>query len=128
MNIKTGIDIIEVERIRNSIEKLGEKFLKEEYTDAEIEYCQNTKMMMYQHYAARFAVKEATFKAIWNILDAKNSITWKNVETINDTNGKPHIKFVNVDEKILQKIESIDVSISHIEKLAVANVTILVKD
>ena len=88
MNIKTGIDIIEVERIRNSIEKLGEKFLKEVYTDAEIEYCQNTKMMMYQHYAARFAVKEATFKAIWNILDAKNSITWKNVETINDTNGR----------------------------------------
>ena len=128
MNIKTGIDIIEVERIRNSIEKLGEKFLKEVYTDAEIEYCQNTKMMMYQHYAARFAVKEATFKAIWNILDAKNSITWKNVETINDINGKPHINFVNVDEKILQKIQSIDVSISHIEKLAVANVTILVKD
>ena len=128
MRVKCGVDIIEISRIQDSIEKLGDAFLNKVYTKKEIEYCESKGKNKYQHYAARFAVKEATFKAIWNILDAKNSITWKNVETINDTNGKPHIKFVNVDEKILQKIESIDVSISHIEKLAVANVTILVKD
>ena len=131
MNVKTGIDIIEVDRVKESIERSGENFLKKVYTDSEIEYCKNTNKTMYQHYAARFAVKEATFKAISSLLDDKYGITWQNVETINTENGKPEIKFINLSSGIakkLEKIVSVDVSISHIEKLAIANVTILVDD
>ena len=68
MEIKTGIDIIEVKRIQEAIERQGEKFLKKVYTVQEIEYCDNTGKMRYQHYAARFAAKEAIFKAIFGLI------------------------------------------------------------
>ena len=62
MSISCGTDIIEIERIRHSIEKLGEKFLNKVYTNNEIQYCENKRKQRYQHYAARFAAKEAIFK------------------------------------------------------------------
>lgn len=129
MQIKTGIDIIEVERIKNSVEQTGENFLQRVYTQHEIEYCESKNANKYQHYAARFAVKEAVFKAIASLLADKYSISWKNVETINDENGKPIIKFVSLTkevEKELSKIVSIDVSISHIKEYAIASVSILI--
>ena len=59
MKIRTGIDIIEVVRIQEAIEKQGDRFLKKVYTENEIKYCSNTGKMEYQHYAVRFAAKEA---------------------------------------------------------------------
>lgn len=126
MQIKSGIDIIEVERIKNSID---ENFLNKVYTANEIQYCESRKKNKYQSYAARFAVKEAAFKAISTLIKDKYSISWKNVETINNETGKPSIKFISLTkevEKELAKIESIDVSISHLEKYAVATVNILI--
>lgn len=129
MQIKVGIDIIEIERIKDSIEENKESFLKRVYTDNEIKYCESKNKSKYQHYAARFAVKEAAFKAISSLLTDKYAISWKNIETTNKQNGKPSIKFVSLTkevEKELSKIESIDVSISHIKEYAVANVSILI--
>lgn len=126
MQIKSGIDIIEVERIKNSID---ENFLNKVYTENEIQYCESKKKNKYQSYAARFAVKEAAFKAISTLIKDKYSISWKNVETINDETGKPSIKFISLTkevEKELAKIESIDVSVSHLEEYAVATVNILI--
>ncbi len=126
MQIKSGIDIIEVERIKNSID---ENFLNKVYTENEIQYCESRKKNKYQSYAARFAVKEAAFKAISTLIKDKYSISWKNIETINNETGKPSIKFISLTkevEKELAKIESIDVSISHLEKYAVATVNILI--
>lgn len=128
MQIKVGIDIIETSRIKESIEEGQEKFLNRVYTDNEIKYCESKNKNKYQHYAARFAVKEAAFKAISSLLSDKYSVAWKNIETFNDKNGRPNIKFVLLPqevEKELNKIESIDVSISHIKEYAVANVSIL---
>ena len=129
MQIKTGIDIIEVERIKDSIEESGDNFLKRIYTEEEIKYCSGKNKNKYQHFAARFAVKEAAFKAVSTLLDEKYSISWKNIETTNAEDGKPNIKFVSLTkevEKNLKKIVSIDVSISHIKEYAIANVTILI--
>ena len=64
MKISCGTDIIEVDRVRTSIENVGEKFLKKVFTDNEIRYCESKKTQKYQHYAGRFAAKEAVFKAI----------------------------------------------------------------
>ena len=122
MQIKSGIDIIEVERIKSSIDEMGDNFLNE------IQYCESKKKNKYQGYAARFAVKEAAFKAISTLIKDKYSISWKNIETTNDENGRPSVKFISLTkevEKELAKIESIDVSISHLEKYAVATVNIL---
>ena len=124
MNITCGTDIIEIERIKESIENIGEKFLKRVFTDKEIEYCESKKAQKYQHYAGRFAAKEAAFKAISKILDDKYSVCWKDFETINDGQGRPSIILHNINT---EKIESIDVSISHCKEYAIANVVILFK-
>lgn len=124
MNITCGTDIIEIERIKESIENIGEKFLKRVFTDKEIEYCESKKVQKYQHYAGRFAAKEAAFKAISKILKDKYSVCWKDFEVINNEQGRPYLTLYNVDTT---KIESIDVSISHCKLYATANVTVLFK-
>lgn len=124
MKITCGTDIIEVERIKQNIETLGEKFLNKIYTKQEIQYCESKKIQKYQSYAGRFAVKEAVFKAISYKLEDKYQICWKDIETINNEQGKPELKIIGVD---MSNVESIDVSISHCKAYAVANVTILTK-
>lgn len=124
MKITCGTDIIEIERVKESIENVGTKFIERVYTEKEIEYCESRKKQKYQHYAGRFAAKEAAFKAISKILDDKYSVCWKDFETINDGQGRPSIILHNIHT---EKIESIDVSISHCKEYAIANVAILFK-
>ena len=124
MKITCGTDIIELERVKASIENVGTKFIERVYTEKEIEYCESRKKQKYQHYAGRFAAKEAAFKAISKILDDKYSVCWKDFETINDGQGRPSIILHNINT---EKIESIDVSISHCKEYAIANVVILFK-
>lgn len=124
MKITCGTDIIEIERVKESIENVGTKFIERVYTEKEIEYCESRKKQKYQHYAGRFAAKEAAFKAISKILDDKYSVCWKDFETINDGQGRPSIILHNINT---EKIQSIDVSISHCKEYAIANVVILFK-
>ena len=125
MKIKCGVDIIEISRVKESIESLGERFINRVFTEKEIEYCESKKMQKYQHYAARFAAKEAVFKAISKILNGKYDITWKDIEVLNDENGRPYIK---LSEQFANKIEDIDISISHCKEYAVANVVIIERE
>ncbi|MCI8344755.1 MAG: holo-ACP synthase [Clostridia bacterium] len=118
MNITCGTDIIEVERIKKGIEKLGEKFLNEIYTKKEIEYCESKNVTKYEHYSARFAAKEAIFKAISPYLKSKYDVTWVDMEILNDEQGRPYVNLNT--EKVKQNLE-IDISISHIERYAIAN-------
>jgi holo-[acyl-carrier protein] synthase len=104
-----GIDIIEVERIQKLIETKP-RFLQRIYTPEEIGYCK-TKMNRHQHFAARFAAKEAFFKAIGR------RISWKNVELVNLPSGKPQLKLKS-EEKF--DFERVHVSISHLEEYATA--------
>lgn len=124
MNILTGTDIIEIHRIKDSIEKFGESFLNKIYTKTEIEYCESKNNAKYQHYAARFAAKEAIFKAISKLLTNKFELDWKNAEITNSKDGKPEIRFINTN--IQEKIQSIDISISHCKEYAIANVVIII--
>ena len=125
MKISCGTDIIEVDRVRTSIENVGEKFLKKVFTDNEIRYCESKKTQKYQHYAGRFAAKEAAFKAISAKLDDKYSVCWKDFEVVNDEQGRPQINLLNINT---DEIESIDVSISHCKLYATANVVVLYKN
>ena len=124
MKISCGTDIIEIKRIRESIEELGTKFLERVYTDKEIQYCESKNNQKYQHYAARFAAKEAVFKAISRKLKNKYEIGWKDMEVINDENGRPHAHLKNIN---IQEIEEIDISISHCKEYAIANVVVVWK-
>ena len=124
MKIKIGIDIIEIERIKKCIEETNGKFCERVYTKNEIEYCENKKNQKYQHYAARFAAKEAVFKAISQLLDDKFDIEWKDIEITNDPNGRPYVSILKED--IIIKINSIDISISHCKAYATANAMIII--
>lgn len=124
MKVTCGTDIIEIDRIKDSIDNLGEKFLNRVFTKKEIEYCESKNKQKYQHYAARFAAKEAAFKALsWKIRD-KYDIKWTDFEVINDEQGRPIIKVYCID---YDDIKNIDLSLSHCKEYAVANVIVLVK-
>jgi holo-[acyl-carrier protein] synthase len=124
MKIQTGIDIIEVKRIEEAIEKQGERFLKTIYTPKEIEYCEKTNKMKYQHYAARFAAKEAIYKAISFAIAEKEDNILTKIEIVNEKSGKP---IANIEKLKIQNIETMDLSISHLQDYAVASFVILLK-
>ena len=123
MKVKCGVDIIEISRIQDSIEKLGDAFLNKVYTKKEIEYCESKGKNKYQHYAARFAVKEAAFKAISTMLDDKYELCWKDYEVLNDENGRPSI---NINSTKIH-IEDVDLSLSHCKEYATAVVVVIVE-
>ena len=89
MIIGIGTDIIEVARIKESIEKYGERFLKRIFTDVEIEYCETYKEHKYLHYAARFAAKESFSKAIGTGIT--QGFKLNEVGIRNEKSGKPVI-------------------------------------
>ena len=124
MKIKCGTAIIEIDRIKDSVDNIGDSFVNRVYTENEIKYCESKKKQKYQHYAARFAAKEAVFKAISTLLQDKYSICWKDIEVLNDSQGKP---IVNLSGVNLKNIEQIDLSISHCKSYATANVVVVLK-
>lgn len=121
MSIACGTDIVEIKRIGETIEKFGDVFLNKVFTENEVKYCESKGKMKFQHYAARFAAKEAIFKAISNFVDNKFSIGWKNMEIRNDINGRPQIELLNCK---IDNIKNIDISISHCKEYAVAMVVV----
>jgi len=127
MVLGSGVDIIEVDRVKKAVTKWGESFLKKVFTDKEIAYSEK-KRFTHQHLAARFATKEAVLKAFgggWS-----RTLPWKDVEIVNDKNGKPEIKLYGEAKKIYDKkgIEKIAVSMSHTKEYAVANAILIRSD
>lgn len=117
-----GTDIIECTRIVQMIEKHGELFLQRVYTVDEISYCEERKAA-YQHYAGRWAAKEAVLKALgtgWS-----QGIQWTDVEVVNAPGGKPSIALTGVALDISQKlgIAEMMISISHCREYATAYAT-----
>lgn len=117
--IAIGTDIIETLRIAHMIEHHGELFLTRVYTPYEIDYCQQRKAST-QHYAGRWAAKEAVLKVLgtgWS-----RGIHWRDIEVRNDLSGKPRIELDGVAAEIAQRlgIETILISISHCRTHATA--------
>jgi holo-[acyl-carrier protein] synthase len=126
MKVTCGVDIIEINRIKESIEDLGgNKFVERVFTEQEINYCESKKAQKYQHYAARFAAKEAAFKAVSCFLNDKYLVTWKQFEVLSNDDGRPCVYFRNIEG--LPEFESVDLSISHCKNYAVANVVVMSK-
>lgn len=110
MILGTGIDIIEIDRIKDSVDKFGDHFLNKIYTKTEIEYCLN-KSSKYQHLAARFAAKEAVYKALttgWHEV-----ATWQDIEITNQPNGMPIVTLKGKLKTFLSTDKSLKISISH---------------
>jgi len=114
MIIGMGSDIIEVERIKKAIDRWGDNFLNHIFTKEELAYAHKRKYPT-QHLAARFAAKEAIFKAVGN----NPNLSWKDMSILNDQYGRPYCLFK--DKKYKNKII---ISISHTENYAIANAII----
>lgn len=116
MQVEVGNDIVEVARIKASIERYQEKFLNRIFTAEEQEYCLSRKEPSL-HFAGRFAAKEAIVKALGT--GFSQGINWLDVEIRNDQNGKP---YAAISSKLQDLFESpqISISISHCHQYATA--------
>ena len=114
-----GTDIVECLRIAQMIERHGELFLNRVYTSREIEYCSSRKAAT-QHYAGRWAAKEAVLKAMgtgWT-----KGISWRDIEVRNDAAGRPSIALGGGAREVCEKrdVAEMMISISHCRSHATA--------
>jgi holo-[acyl-carrier protein] synthase len=121
MIVGMGVDIVATPRIKESLERYGERFSKRLYTAGEISYCEKFKNKA-ERYAARFAAKEAAFKALgtgW-----AKGVRWLDVEVTNQPNGKPELVLSGRAEQVARElgVTRTAVSISHTENYVVAHV------
>ncbi|MEW6730950.1 MAG: holo-ACP synthase [Acidobacteriota bacterium] len=121
MIVGTGIDIIEITRIKAAIERNGERFIMRVFTPAERAYCE-ARQACATHFAGRFAAKEAAFKALgtgWS-----GNIKWIDVEVEAAINGPPRLKLAGAALVRSEKlgVTNIHLSISHSREYAVATV------
>ncbi len=115
-----GVDIIEVDRLKQTLDRYGENFLQKVFTPTELNYSRS-KVDVHHHLAARFAAKEAFSKAFatgWS-----GPFRWRDVEVSNDLLGKPSITVHGEMRKQLGDSQ-IHVSISHSDRAVVAVVLI----
>ncbi|HSL87968.1 MAG TPA: holo-ACP synthase [Ignavibacteriaceae bacterium] len=110
MILGIGIDIIEIDRVKESIDRFGDHFLNKIYTPNELEYCLS-KHNKYQHFAARFAAKEAIYKALSS--EWGSDISWQDMDIMNEPNGLPVVKFSGNLKEFVNKDKSIKISMSH---------------
>ncbi len=115
-----GVDVVDITRLERVAEEWQHRFLRKIFTPLEITYCES-KPMPIQHFAVRFAAKEAFAKAIatgWN-----HAFRWHDVEIENDVTGKPIIKLHGKLEQVFFP-NIIHLSLSHTRTSAVAVVVL----
>jgi holo-[acyl-carrier protein] synthase len=121
--ISIGIDLIEVERVRQTIERTP-RFAERVFTEKERAYCDSRGAMAAPSYAARFAAKEAALKALqtgW-----RDGITWQDVEVASHESGAPYLILTGKAKEIFENMgaNEIHLSLSHTNEHAIAQVVI----
>lgn len=117
-----GIDIVEIDRVKEAVEKYGDSFLEKVFTEKEIKYCRSRKVLKYPELAVRFAAKEAYAKALGTGIKgfgrSNHGVHWKDIEVVNNSHGKP---LFSIKGEISEKAQ---VSLSHSHDYAVAFVVL----
>lgn len=131
MILGVGVDIVEIKRIKNIVEKWGDRFLNKIFTEKEISYCYKRKDP-YPHLAARFAAKESFIKALPEDREQENSLfvtcySLRDIEILNEPSGKPFVN-INFKDKIFEtsfksKIV-VHLTLSHERNYAIATVVL----
>lgn len=119
MIISTGVDIIEVWRVKKALDMWGERFLKRVFSQRELDYA-NSKKFSHESLAARFACKESVLKAFG---DTRRGIQLKNIEVLNDDKGKPEVFLHGAAKEFAHKnhLDNIIVSLSHTSSYAISS-------
>jgi holo-[acyl-carrier protein] synthase len=121
MIVGTGIDIAEVPRVAEAIERYGQRFLQRIFTEGEIRYCES-KANRVERYAARFAAKEAGMKALgtgWN-----HGVRWRDIEVRRQPGGRPTLEFHGKAGEFATNmgVTNIALSLTHTAEEAMAQV------
>ncbi|HTU34673.1 MAG TPA: holo-ACP synthase [Candidatus Acidoferrum sp.] len=121
MIVGLGLDIAEIDRIEQVLTRRGDAVLRRLYTAREVAYCESHKNK-FERYAARFAAKEATMKALgtgW-----RRGVRWRDIEVVNASSGKPTLNLQGVTRQIADRlrVRNISLTITHSGNLAVAQV------
>jgi len=119
--IGSGVDLCEVDRMREAIERHGDRFKNRVFTDREIAYAES-KANRFERYAARFAAKEAGMKALgtgW-----RGGLGWRDLEVTNLHSGRPTLAFHGKAGEIAEKlgVRNVALSITHTAEQAMAMV------
>ncbi len=114
MSLATGIDLIEISRITNAIERHGDHFLRRIFTSQELAYCAGHAGRL----AGRFAIKEAVGKALGTGI---GDMDWTDIEALNDGRGKPILTLHNTARQLAddQGLRQWAISISHTKTHAI---------
>jgi len=121
MIVGVGIDIVEIDRIERLMNEKGDLFMRRVFTDWEVATC-NARARPMQHFAGRFAAKEAAFKALGTGLGS--GVSWKSVELVNEPSGRPVLRLGGAAAEHMKKLGAtkVWVSVSHGLAHAVATV------
>ena len=124
-SIRQGIDIASVRRMQQAAERQGKRFLQRIFTPQEIAYCES-KRMKYEHYAARFAAKEAAMKAME--IRRQMRFSFREIEIRRHPTGKPFIHLSRESRKRfgLPEEYQMEVSMTHERDFAMAAVILMV--
>lgn len=119
MILGIGTDLAEVGRIRESIERFGDRFLNRIYTPGERSYALS-KANSAERFAARFAAKEAGMKAIgtgWS-----RGVTWQDFSVVNEPSGRPTLHLTGVAREVADRlgVKTLSVSLTHTKEVAFA--------
>jgi holo-[acyl-carrier protein] synthase len=123
MIVGSGIDLVEIGRIQQSVDRFGERFLARVYTCAEQAYCLR-KRKAAESLAARFAAKEAGAKALGTGIS--NGVNWLEIEVVREPSGKPTLQFYGRAAEIAARlgVAHAALSITHTADLAMASVVL----
>ena len=121
--IGIGSDLLEIKRLAAAGEKYGDRLYRRVFTEAEIAYCES-RTHPHQHYAARFAAKEAVFKALG--VGWAQGVSWMDVEVIRQDKGPPAVRISGAAKKLADDlgVSRTHLSLSHTKDLAMANVVL----
>ena len=121
MLIGTGVDLIEIERIAQSIERYGDRFLRRVFTDQEIAYC-SRKRDSAESFAARFAAKEAAAKALGTGIS--RGVTWNEFQVTRKPGDRPTLELRGRAALLAGElgVRNISLSLTHTATLAMASV------
>jgi holo-[acyl-carrier protein] synthase len=119
--IGIGVDLVEVARIKEMMKHHGRRFINRVFTEDEAAYCRGMKRAE-EHYAARFAAKEAALKALG--IGMRKGIAWKDIEVVIGEMGQPGIRLTGGAEDRAEElgVANVFVSLSHTKEYAVAHV------
>lgn len=122
--IGTGVDIVETARIRDSLEKFGDRFLQRCFLPGEIEYCRSMKFPEL-HFAARFAAKEAISKAFGTGIGKQ--LGWRDMEIRKRNSGEPYVELHGKGLELAKArgVTGLYVSLSHCKDYSAANAVLV---